>query len=135
MSNSVSWFNDERGVIIATLQGEVSYADVKQQFDEISDLLDTVDRPVYVCHELTGIRRTSQVHIKEVMQAARHPVITHPNRAFSYFISAPRRAQMVVDLSTRIFPSSVKRFAFAHTLEEALKDIEKREATAKEPTL
>lgn len=132
MSNSVSWFNDEQTVILVVLKGEVSYADVKQQFDEILDLLDTVDHPVYVCHELTGIRRTSQVYIKEVMQAARHPVITHPNRAFSYFIGAPRRAQVVVDLSTRIFPASVKRFAFVHTLDEALQDIQTREAAAKE---
>lgn len=134
MSNPVSWFNDEQTVILAVLEGEVSYVDVKQQFDQIADLLDTVDHPVYVCHELTHIRRTSQVHIKEVMQASRHPVITHPKRAFSYFIGAPRRAQMVVHLSTRIFPASIKRFAFAHTLDEALQDIEKREATAKELT-
>lgn len=135
MSNSVSWLNGQRKIILAVLQGEVTYLDVKQQFDEIADLLDTVNHPVYVCHELTGIRRTSQVHIKEVMQAARHPVITHPNRAFSYFIGAPRRAQVVVDLSTRIFPAFVKRFAFVHKFEEALQDIEKRQAAEKELAL
>ncbi|MFQ3648131.1 MAG: hypothetical protein SNJ54_14315 [Anaerolineae bacterium] len=126
MSNSVSWLDDKHTVIIATLQGDVNYAEVKQQFDEIADLLDTVSHHVYVCHELTKIRRTSQVNLEHLTQTARHRVVTHPNRAFSYFIGAPRRAQIVVDLSTKIFPAAVKRFAFVHTLDEALQDIQSR---------
>lgn len=135
MSNSVSWLNEQRNVILAVLQGDVSYECVKQQFDEISAMLDTVNHRVYVCHELMRIRRTSQVNLKHLTQTAHHRVVMHPNRAFSYFIGAPRRVQIVVDLSTRIFPAHVKCFAFVHTLNEALQDIETREAAGKETVL
>lgn len=124
----VSWYDDQHKIILACFDFEVTTDDVIQQFDRITELLDSVKHPVYVCHELGDVRRFAQVSINAITRVVRHPAVTHPSRAFSYFINGNRRAEIVIELGSRLFPAIVTNLAFVTTLEEALQDIAQREA-------
>ncbi|XWX03999.1 hypothetical protein VZO05_00325 [Aggregatilineales bacterium SYSU G02658] len=128
MSSSVYWLNDKKTVIVASLEGDVTYTEVKNHFDMVAALLDTVEHAVYVCHQLENIRRTSQIQIRDITRTVGHRVVSHPRRVFSYFITSSPRVKMVVDLGCKLFPTTLRRFAFVRTLDEALADIQCREA-------
>jgi len=126
MPSSVSWYQDSSNVILAVSYEDLSKAEVLQQLDEILAMLDTVDHPVFICHDLRYADRKEQIKIRELIAVARHPVVVHPNRAFSYFINPSRRAEIIIDLANRILPTTVQRYKLVHTMDEALRDINQR---------
>lgn len=128
MSHSVTWLDDKRHVIVSHLEEETDFAATLKHLDTIAAMLDSVDHPVYICHNVTQVRRIPQLKVTELARIARHPAASHPNRAGTYFIGANRRTEFVFDLGQRIFPTSITRVEFVATLEEALQDIEQRTA-------
>jgi hypothetical protein len=130
MSSSVSWLPDNANIILAVFNDSASPRDFVEQFDTIKAMLDTVNYPVYVCHDLSRVARVGRIELKEYQRVVRHSVITHPNRAFSYFIGASRSAEVVIDLAKKVFPATVQRLMLVDTLNDALQDIHRRSTSS-----
>lgn len=126
MPSHVSWFQNSPNIILAVSESNLSKEEVLRQFDQILAMLDTVRHPVFICHDLTQADRREQIKIGELTAVASHPVVTHPNRAFSYFIRPSRRAEIIVDIAAKIFPNTIQRFKLVNTLDEALQDIHQK---------
>jgi hypothetical protein len=130
MSSSVSWLPNSTNIIVATFNTNPGPKEFIEQFDTIKAMLDTVNYPVYVCHDLSRVARIGRIELKEYQRVVRHPVITHPNRAFSYFIGASRSAEVVIDLAKKVFPATVQRLMLVDTLNDALQDIHRRSTSS-----
>jgi hypothetical protein len=126
MPSHVSWFQNSPNIILVVSESNLSKEEVLRQFDQILPMLDTVRHPVFICHDLTQAEQREQIKIGELTAVARHPVVTHPNRAFSYFIAPSRRAEIIIDIAAKIFPNTIQRFKLVRTLDEALQDIHQK---------
>ena len=123
MPYTISWYDDDRTIILSQSGTRISYPEMHEMFDQVVKMAEETTQPFYYILDLSSLKQVESMNIRQMQQLGQHAFTKHPRRMGTYIAALNTRVRVIVDIFIRLFPRYAHRLYTADNLQDALRQI------------
>jgi hypothetical protein len=125
MMVTVSWYNDERTIMMYVFAGKWTWQEFYVAYDETIDNMDSVDHKVDFIMDMLKSEHIPFGALSQIKRAADR---NHPNMGLAVYVGMNPLLQSIGNVFLKVYPKSAEKypFDFATSIEEAQSKIAER---------
>jgi hypothetical protein len=124
------WYDDTRKIIHLEFEGRLTWDDLYKATESSLRLHDEAQGKVHTIIDVVKVTSTPNLNVSAMQRVIRAGVGKHPNKGVSVITGARPLVRTVFSVFERLYPTAMKGYRYAETVEAALAMLEKEPTTS-----